>query len=694
MDTQQFQKFLEIQARQHEQITQILQQLIRSQNVSASQSDSTEIEVKSIIKNFKCEKYDSNTAAETFIDYFEAQCRMRGLENKPDNVNFLNAKLTLTLNDKRTKKFLSLFQIKTTRFKALTNFWNCTREKHQTFENYANKLKEIAQYCGYEGEMLDRQLRDRFATGLNHKRLEIELKQKWPDLKTVIDNNEREVPFVQVFAVAQAREAAEKDYYDENDTNVHKIKTKNTYENKRKSQIFILNNKQCKRCGKFKHLNNSCAAFSHTCKECNKKGHFEKLCIKTGKAKQLSTANQSKPKSSSTDRRVHKMKSDDSDNEYEEIFNTSSTSRGKKINLLVNNVNCTMDWDPGASYQHIISSEMWEKIGKPFLTNPPKLKAYVVIDNADPMLFGLSWSEAFGMPFPKQVYSISANELVKDTLDTNKQLEQIIENVELFNCSLGKIKNYKVKLHIKENAKPIHIAARPIKFGLHIKENAKPIHIAARPIKFGIQKNVEAELERLVKQGTISPVDPNKTPIEWATPTVNMHIPLFDQLRTQLGNGLTYSKIDLKDAYLQFEELGNGLTYSKIDLKDAYLQFEVEEASRKYLIISTHKGYFQYNRLPFGIVNAPALFCRYIENLLNGIDNVAVYFDDIAITGPTNKNHLDNLKEVFKRLRSMGLRVQHLDNLKEVFKRLRSMGLRVQLNKCTFMKPTIENVHL
>ncbi|KAK9709695.1 Reverse transcriptase (RNA-dependent DNA polymerase) [Popillia japonica] len=66
-------------------------------------------------------------------------------------------------------------------------------------------------------------------------------------------------------------------------------------------------------------------------------------------------------------------------------------------------------------------------------------------------------------------------------------------------------------------------------------------------------------------------------------------------------------------------------------------QHQVEEASRKYLIISTHKGYFQYNRLPFGIVNAPALFCRYIENLLNGIDNVAVYFDDIAITGPTNK---------------------------------------------------------
>ncbi|KAK9688374.1 hypothetical protein QE152_g35594 [Popillia japonica] len=258
-----------------------------------------------------------------------------------------------------------------------------------------------------------------------------------------------------------------------------------------------------------------------------------------------------------------------------EIFKTSSASRGKKINLLVNNVNCTMDWDPGASYS-IISSEMWEKIGKPFLTKPPKLKAYgnfkltprgktdvqvtidettkilpvVVIDNADPMLFGLSWSEAFGMPFPKQVYSISANELVKDTLDTNKQLEQIIEeNVELFNSSLGKIKNYQVKLHIKENA--------------------KPVHIAARPIKFGIQKNVEAELERLfilkktqnqfILQHDLSNLAFKKTlKLNWNVllnkelyhrynPVLiaEKHpVPLFDQLRRQLGNGLTYSKID------------------------------------------------------------------------------------------------------------------------------------------------------
>lgn len=37
----------------------------------------------------------------------------------------------------------------------------------------------------------------------------------------------------------------------------------------------------------------------------------------------------------------------------------------------------------------------------------------------------------------------------------------------------------------------------------------EPEHIVARPIKFGIRKNIEIELERLVHEGIISPIDPN-----------------------------------------------------------------------------------------------------------------------------------------------------------------------------------------
>ena len=57
--------------------------------------------------------------------------------------------------------------------------------------------------------------------------------------------------------------------------------------------------------------------------------------------------------------------------------------------------------------------------------------------------------------------------------------------------------------------------------------------------------------------------------------------------------------------------------FSKLDLSQDYLQVQLEEESKEFVTISTHKGLFQYNRLPFGVVAAPAIsnerwkeFCR------------------------------------------------------------------------------------
>ena len=65
-----------------------------------------------------------------------------------------------------------------------------------------------------------------------------------------------------------------------------------------------------------------------------------------------------------------------------------------------------------------------------------------------------------------------------------------------------------------------------------------------------------------------------------------------------------------------------------------------------YVTVNTHKGLYQYNRLPFGVISAHLIFQRLMENLLQGIPCVSIYLDDILITGTSEADHLSTLDKV------------------------------------------------
>ena len=82
-----------------------------------------------------------------------------------------------------------------------------------------------------------------------------------------------------------------------------------------------------------------------------------------------------------------------------------------------------------------------------------------------------------------------------------------------------------------------------------------------------------------------------------------------------------------------------------------------------------HKGLYEYTRLPFGVASAPAVFQRIMDTILQGIEGVACYIDDIIITSRTTEEHLERLEEVLKRL------LRH--------------GLHVKKSKCCFLQPSV-----
>ena len=58
----------------------------------------------------------------------------------------------------------------------------------------------------------------------------------------------------------------------------------------------------------------------------------------------------------------------------------------------------------------------------------------------------------------------------------------------------------------------------------------------------------------------------------------------------------------------------------------------------------------EFNRLPFGLCNAPATFSRLMDQVLTGLswETCLYYLDDIIIFAATWEDHLQRLEMVFQ----------------------------------------------
>ena len=93
-------------------------------------------------------------------------------------------------------------------------------------------------------------------------------------------------------------------------------------------------------------------------------------------------------------------------------------------------------------------------------------------------------------------------------------------------------------------------------------------------------------------------------------------------------------------------------------MSHAYQQLELDVPSRAFTTINTHRGLFQYARLPFCVSVSPGIFQRTNENVLQGIPQLCLYIDDILITGTSDQEHLDTLELALQRGKSSGLRLR------------------------------------
>lgn len=101
-----------------------------------------------------------------------------------------------------------------------------------------------------------------------------------------------------------------------------------------------------------------------------------------------------------------------------------------------------------------------------------------------------------------------------------------------------------------------------------------------------------------------------------------------------------------------FELLQGSTVFTKLDLQNAYHLVRTRAGDEWKTAFNTPMGHYEYKVMPFGLVNAPAVFQALINDVLRDMLNrfVFVYLDDILIFSKDLQEHVQHVRLVLQQL--------------------------------------------
>ncbi|XP_048054388.1 uncharacterized protein K02A2.6-like [Megalobrama amblycephala] len=511
----------------------------------------------------------------------------------------------------------------------------------ETFDSFLIDLKLKARTCNF-GLLHDSMVRDQIVFGINDKKMRERLLR------------ETELTLTDAVRICHASEVAQqhaKTFSEHTKTAAHESSSVAAVTERAQKQSSSKWKQQyekemfnCKRCGK-RHRPKQCPAYGKTCAKCGGQNHFAKQCL---------------TKKHSRSERVHTVE----ETALSDTFFVGLVEQAEENSLVkdkwtaaveINGATIMLKLDTGAKANLISERDIRKMKSKPHIKpNTVQLKAYngqsietrgtckikvkvkskeqhlvfVVVPDGHDSVLGDKACEDLGLV--KRVDNIKYGNTQNSVDNIVKQFPNIFEG----------------------------FGALPFTYKIQLKEDAKPVVHAPRRVPAPLRDKLKQELERMTAMGVIKKVE---QPTEWVNSMVCV----------RKANGELRVCMDPKDlnANIQREhyqiptreeiisEMGGAKFFTKLDASQGFWQVKLHEDSTHYCTFNTPFGRYSFLRMPFGISSAPEVFHKAMEHIIEGIQGVRVYVDDVILWGSTIEQHNERLMEVLQRVQKYGLRL-------------------------------------
>jgi len=185
--------------------------------------------------------------------------------------------------------------------------------------------------------------------------------------------------------------------------------------------------------------------------------------------------------------------------------------------------------------------------------------------------------------------------------------------------------------------------------------------IWVRPFKTPITQRsiLKNYIELLLQHGIIrKSTSPYSAPILFVTKK-NGELRLCVDFR-KLNSVTIKNKFPLPRIEDVFDSLFGAQFFSTLDLFSGFWQIEVKEEDRKKTAFTCEFGHYEFNRLPFGLCNAPASFQTTMNIALDDVlyHHAMVYLDDIIIFSHSIEEHIEHVDQVITLISKAGLKIK------------------------------------